>query len=403
MAGRPPLRVGQHGTIKRIQLEPGVWVARCRFRDADGVTRIVERRSPKPDQRGKAAEDALIEALKARRPPGVSGDITLDTYVSELVAQHLAILEENHKSPATMTTYRSAQRQMLRYTEAMRVGEATPGRLNAVIKSIRAANGVNMARHTRTILRGALQIAVLDDVLGANPVIQVSRIESERKPQGAPALEALELKDLLALIQTSETCKQMDLVDPITLFIATGLRRSELLACLWDDFNERDGTLAVSGKIVRVQGKGLKRFDIGKTVSSLRVVPLPAFAVTALTERHASGSHYSEYPMIFPSTVGSYRDPDNFNKQWRKVRAELNVPDVTSHSFRKSLVTLIDDEGMSARIGADQLGHSKVSMTQDRYMRRGKIHREVADLLDRSLAVDKQPEGVDISTVCVVD
>jgi len=269
MAGRPPLRVGQHGTIKRIQLEPGVWVARCRFRDADGVTRIVERRSPKPDQRGKAAEDALIEALKARRPPGVSGDITLDTYVSQLVQQHLDVLEDNHKSPATMTTYRSAQRQMLKYTEAMRVGEATPGRLNAVIKSIRETNGVNMARHTRTILRGALQIAVLDDVLAANPVIQVSRIESEHKPQGAPALEALELKDLLALIQTSETCKQMDLVDPITLFIATGLRRSELLACLWDDFNERAGTLTVSGKIVRVQGKGLKRFDICGTPLSM--------------------------------------------------------------------------------------------------------------------------------------
>lgn len=386
MAGRPPLRVGQHGTIKRIQIEPGVWLARCRFRDADGITRIVERRSPKPDQRGKAAEDALIKALEARRPPGVSGDITLDTHVSDLVAQHLQTLEENHKSPATMTTYRSAQRQMLKYTEAMRVGEATPGRLNAVIKSIRTANGVNMARHTRTILRGALQIAVLDDVLGANPVAQVSRIESESKPKGAPALEAVEMRELLEKIQASEVCQQMDLVDPITVFIATGLRRSELLGCLWKDFNAKDGTLTVSGKIVRVSGHGLKRLDMGKTVSSLRVVPLPAFAIAALKARQERDHPHADKPMIFPSTVGSYRDPDNFNKQWRKVRSELNVPDVTSHSFRKSLATLIDDEGMSARIGADQLGHSKVSMTQDRYMRRGKIHREVADLLDRSIS-----------------
>lgn len=45
--------------------------------------------------------------------------------------------------------------------------------------------------------------------------------------------------------------------------------------------------------------------------------------------------------------------------------------DVTSHSFRKSLATMIDDAGLSARIGADQLGHAKVSITQDRYMRRG--------------------------------
>ena len=59
--------------------------------------------------------------------------------------------------------------------------------------------------------------------------------------------------------------------------------------------------------------------------------------------------------MIFPSTAGTWRDPDNFRARWRKVRDQLGVPEVTSHSFRKSLATLIDDEGLSARIGADQL------------------------------------------------
>ena len=53
------------------------------------------------------------------------------------------------------------------------------------------------------------------------------------------------------------------------------------------------------------------------------------------------------------------------------------------HSFRKSLATLIDDEGLSARIGADHLGHTNVSMAQDRYMSRGRVHTQVADLLDR--------------------
>jgi integrase len=36
------------------------------------------------------------------------------------------------------------------------------------------------------------------------------------------------------------------------------------------------------------------------------------------------------------------------------------VPDVTSHSFRKTIATLIDDEELSPRIGADQVGHYKV-------------------------------------------
>jgi len=47
-----------------------------------------------------------------------------------------------------------------------------------------------------------------------------------------------------------------------------------------------------------------------------------------------------------------------------------------------NVATLIDDEGLSARIGADHLGHTHVSMTQDRYMSRGRIHTQVAELLD---------------------
>jgi integrase len=54
----------------------------------------------------------------------------------------------------------------------------------------------------------------------------------------------------------------------------------------------------------------------------------------------------------------------------------------TTHSFRKSVATLIDDRGLSARVGADRLGHSKVSMTQDVYMASGKVHTQVADVLD---------------------
>jgi integrase len=128
----------------------------------------------------------------------------------------------------------------------------------------------------------------------------------------------------------------------------------------------------------------LKRLDTGKTASSRRTVPLPEFAISALTERRGK-AFWGQQPMVFPSSAGSWRDPDNFNKQWRKVRDELGVPEVTSHSFRKSMADLIDCDGLSARVGADQLGHAKISMTQDKYMSRGRVHAEVAALLDRTI------------------
>jgi integrase len=74
--------------------------------------------------------------------------------------------------------------------------------------------------------------------------------------------------------------------------------------------------------------------------------------------------------------------PSNFGRDWRTVRDDLGVPEVTTHSFCKTLATLIDDGCLSARVGADNLGHSKASMTQDVNMARGKTHIQVADLLD---------------------
>ncbi len=147
--------------------------------------------------------------------------------------------------------------------------------------------------------------------------------------------------------------------------IATGLWRSELLGLRWTDFDDGAGTFAVSGKVIRETGKGLVRVDETKTAAGRRTIPLPAFAVATLLERRKL-PFLGQQQVIFPSTAGTLRDPNNFVRLWRTVRDELGVPDVTTHSFRKTVATLIDEQGLSARIGADHLGHAKVSMTQDR-------------------------------------
>jgi integrase len=142
--------------------------------------------------------------------------------------------------------------------------------------------------------------------------------------------------------------------------------------------------VAITGKVIRASGKGLVRVAETKTAAGRRTVPLPSFVVVALAERRTK-PFLGEHSVIFPSTAGTLRDPDNFNARWRKAREALGVPDVTSHSFRKTLATLIDNEGLSARIGADHLGHSRVSETQDTYMARGRVHPQVAELLDRTI------------------
>lgn len=222
------------------------------------------------------------------------------------------------------------------------------------------------------------------NVIPANPARDVQPLRAKAQPKGAKPLDAVGLRALLNGVRTSEYCQQHDLVDPITVLVATGLRRSELLALRWSEFDQKAGTLTVSGKLVRATGHGLRRIDETKSPAGMRTVALPSFAVDTLKARHGR-DYVGEQPMIFPSTAGTWRDPNNFSKEWRNVRESLGVAEVTTHSFRKTVATLIDDEGLSARVGADQLGHAKVSMTQDRYMTRGKIHTEVASLLDRAI------------------
>ena len=46
------------------------------------------------------------------------------------------------------------------------------------------------------------------------------------------------------------------------------------------------------------------------------------------------------------------------------------------------MATLLDEGGLSARVVADQLGHARISMTQDVYMGRQLVHPVAASTLE---------------------
>jgi integrase len=74
--------------------------------------------------------------------------------------------------------------------------------------------------------------------------------------------------------------------------------------------------------------------------------------------------------VVFASPTGRLRDPSNTQADLRETFARLGYAGITSHTFRKTVARLMDQAGLSARAAADQLGHAKVSMTQDVYFGR---------------------------------
>lgn len=394
MPGRPPLRIGQHGKITRQRLGGDAWVARCRFRDLDGVTRRIERATPVGivDEYGARAEAELLDAIAARRPPG-TGSITATTTLGDLLGRYITrCREDGELAPKSVDTYEATLDAVRSRLADIRVGEATPGLLDEILRGIRRDHGATRERHTKVALNSVLTDAVMAGAIVANPVRELGtrrRRKADTRPKGAPALDIDQVRALLKGVTESEVCDHKDLRDPVILLAATGLRRSELLALRWEDIDLDGRILSVNGSVVRVKGQGLIRQDRTKG-GEARSIPLPQFAVDALHQRKGSRQGPNTAGVIFPSSTGTIRDPDNFGKQWREVRDELGLPDVSSHSFRKTVATLIDDSGLSARIGADQLGHARPSMTQDVYMSRGRLHTEVADVLDRAVGINDE-------------
>ncbi|MDL9948565.1 site-specific integrase [Gordonia sp. ABSL11-1] len=181
----------------------------------------------------------------------------------------------------------------------------------------------------------------------------------------------------------------------MTLSLAgTGLRRSELLALQWSDYDSEERTLTVRHHLVRAGRTGSSALLLeggGKTAESSRTIAVPRFVAEALDRRRqeAPSVKSGELDLVFATRLGTPVDPDVFNGRWRRIRDVIGFGWVSTHTFRKSVATLIDGAGLSARIAADQLGHARISMTQDTYMGRNTTHVAVADILDAALLGEK--------------
>ncbi len=129
-------------------------------------------------------------------------------------------------------------------------------------------------------------------------------------------------------------------------------------------------TVHINATVVRVAGAGLQVQPRTKTAGSERILALPKPLLHMILERPANGHPLGPAGVIFTSTAGRIRDPSNTQADLRKAMDRIGYPWVTSHVFRKTVASRLDDLGFSIRQIADQLGHSRPSTTLDFYLGR---------------------------------
>jgi integrase len=232
------------------------------------------------------------------------------------------------------------------------------------------------ARTAKIVISGVMRLAARHGAIGANPVREVGQIDSD--PSRPPrALTADERKQWLDAVEANKKARRWDLPDLTRMMHATGCRIGKCLAIGWTEVDFDAEEVDIAWHLVRETGVGLTRKISTKSgKKGERLVPLPGWAVTMLKRRRAAIG--AEVEPVFPDSLGGWRDPSNVRRVWREVRDKAEMDGLVSHALRKTVASFLDDANVSTRKISDQLGHAKVSMTQDRYLGRRLTDRQTA-------------------------
>lgn len=255
-----------------------------------------------------------------------------------------------------------------------RIQGLSPSRLSAVFRKLGESGGKDGAplspqsvAYARSILRKALNDAVIERLIEVNPVIG----SKAPRTQGKPVHTTWTGEQQRTFIEQLEG-KRWGIVWVVAL--ATGMRRGELCALRWQDVDLDAALIQVTRSTTQIE---TERVTSDTKNHENRTVSLDAHTVTLLkawrkaqaAERLKAGSaHKDTEGLLFTWEDGSPVLPDYLTKQFIKDHAGVGkLPRMTLHGTRHTHATTLLRAGVPVHIVAKRLGHKDPSVTLNVY------------------------------------
>lgn len=217
------------------------------------------------------------------------------------------------------------------------------------------------AHDTRQALRHILEEAVLDGVIPNNPTdgVKAPSIDTKEKEALTPAQAAR----FRALIDAAEPRPTLA---AFRLCLFAGLRRGEVLALRWSDFDAEKGLLHVSRSLC---AETLK-FKEPKSAAGVRDIPLDAGTVEylkrfkAIQARQLLPLKRSVNDSLICCTPGcDYLHPENLTRALIDFSKAAGFPTITPHVLRHTYCTLLFHAGADVKTAQKLMGHADPSVT----------------------------------------
>lgn len=242
----------------------------------------------------------------------------------------------------------------------------------------------------KIVMHAALKQAQRNKLVGENVCENV--VLPRKQPKRIRVLNEDEQTKLIAALKDNYIGRGL-------LFaLYTGMRRGEVLALKWSDYDKNEKTISITKALSRVRtynkdgNKTMLTVTTPKTDTSIRTVPLIDKAVELLAEhKHKQerymelvGDYYTDNDLIFSSSRGDYLDPGNFNRKLNKTVKNIGIAQISPHALRHSFATRGLEAEVSLKAMQELLGHSSITVTGDIYthMLKEQKRKEISKLND---------------------
>ncbi len=185
----------------------------------------------------------------------------------------------------------------------------------------------------------------------------------------------------------------------ITLTLATGMRRGELLALKWQDIEFKQKRLHVRRSANRLLG-GYRVTD-PKTARGKRMITLPQFVIEALGQHRIrqleaklkAGPKWEEHDLVFCNMYGRFLNTSNLQVLFSTLLKQAGLPHMRLHDLRHSAATILLAMGVPIKVVQELLGHSSITITLNVYGHvLSSMQQEAMDKLD-DLFGKGEPDG----------
>ena len=216
------------------------------------------------------------------------------------------------------------------------------------------------------IINGALQEALIKDIISSNPMEKVT-LPKKKKFHGI-AYTLDETKTLLS-------CSANDPLRPaIVLGLFYGLRRSEVLGLRWCDINFKTDSIFIHRTVTRVltvQEKDDTKSEYGRR--RLRLVPGTEIYFKELLAQQKEQSIDFGYAFSMDNYVCVWPDgrslgPDYISHHFKLLLEKNNLPPIRFHDLRHTAGSLLLEDGVDIKTIQEFLGHSEASTTANIYL-----------------------------------